>query len=811
MRRALCIHGHFYQPPRENPWLEAVEIQDGAAPYHDWNQRITAECYDPNAASRILDDEMRILDIVSNYAKISFDIGPTLLQWLEKNSPSTYSAILEADELSMRWRSGHGAAIAQAYNHMIMPLASGRDKMTQVLWGIEDFRHRFGRHPEGMWLPETAVDIETLDMLASQGIAFTILAPHQAHKVREAGAAEWTDVTGAKVDPKVPYICNLPSGRKITLFFYDGPASRAVAFERLLESGEAFAKRLLSGLSENDEPQLMHIATDGESYGHHHRFGDMALAYAINHIESNGLAQITNYGEYLEKNPPRHEVEIFENTSWSCSHGIERWRNDCGCNTGVNPGWNQQWRGPLRAALDWLRDELAAKYELAASEYFDEPWAARDDYIKVILNRSIQNTGRFFDRHAARALKRKERVAALKLLELQRHAMLMYTSCGWFFDDISGIETVQVLQYAGRAMQLARETVGIDLEPGFTGMLARAGSNLPEHRDGGHIYDKFVKPCILDLYKVAAHYTISSLFEDYPDRTVIYCYRVRRQEYQKLQAGMAVLVTGRGVIASEITGESDNLGFALLYLGNHDFNCGVRRFVRKTSYEKMAGEITRAFEGGSFSDVVRLIDTHFGNFSYSLKDLFKDEQRMVLETLLRETMESFEASYRRMYDENRLLMGFLKDTGIPIPRAFFTAAEFILNHDLQRQIETDFDNELMHNILKEMQRWEIKLNKADLEFALQKTLSERMTRLLENPEDLNVLEDFDRTVEIAIDLPFRHKLWMPQNIYFRMAKTVYPEVASRAGEDMKAAQWVERFRSLGEKLNFNLDSVLSGG
>jgi hypothetical protein len=305
MNRFLCIHGHFYQPPRENPWLEEVEIQDSAYPYHDWNRRITAECYSNNTASRILDEEMRITDIVSNYAKISFDMGPTLLQWLQKNSPKTYNAIIEADKLSLKWRSGHGAAMAQAYNHMIMPLASERDKKTQILWGIGDFKHRFGRDPEGMWLPETAVDLATLDLLASLGISYTVLAPHQVHRIRKKGAREWEDVSDAKIDPKVPYICNLPSGRKITLFFYDGPISRAVAFERLLDSGEQFAKRLLEGFSdENGGTQLMHMATDGESYGHHHRFGDMALSYTLDHIESSGLARITNYGEFLEASPP---------------------------------------------------------------------------------------------------------------------------------------------------------------------------------------------------------------------------------------------------------------------------------------------------------------------------------------------------------------------------------------------------------------------------------------------------------------------------------------------------------------------------
>ena len=397
MDRYLCIHGHFYQPPRENPWLEAIEIQDSAHPYHDWNERITAECCAPNSASRILDGEGHIMDIVSNYAKMSFNIGPTVLSWMEKYSPEIYQAILEADRMSIEWRSGHGSAIAQVYNHLIMPLANKRDKRTQVLWGIKDFEYRFKRFPEGMWLSETAVDIETLEVLAECGIKFTILAPHQALKVRKIGTGKWKDVSGGRIDPTRSYLCRLPSGRRINIFFYDGPISQAVAFERLLNKGEDFANRLLSGFSEVREwPQILNIATDGESYGHHHKFGDMALAYALNYIESNGIARLTNYGEHLEKQPPTHEAEIIENTSWSCMHGIERWRSNCGCNSGGHSDWNQEWRAPLREALDWLRDQLSFKFEHKAKEYLKDPLKAREEYIDIILDRSGRKYGKFF-------------------------------------------------------------------------------------------------------------------------------------------------------------------------------------------------------------------------------------------------------------------------------------------------------------------------------------------------------------------------------------------------------------------------------
>ncbi|HSN88426.1 MAG TPA: DUF3536 domain-containing protein, partial [Thermoanaerobaculia bacterium] len=458
MQRYLCIHGHFYQPPRENPWLEAVELQDSAYPYHDWNERITAECYAPNTASRILDGDGRIERIVNNYARISFNFGPTLLAWMEAKAPRAYSRVLEADRESAERFSGHGSALAQPYNHIILPLANRRDKKTQILWGLADFERRFGRKPEGAWLPEAAVDLETLDLLAEAGIRFTILEPHQARRVRPKGGKkkdDWRDVSGGRIDTTCPYEAALPSGRRIALFFYDGGISRAVAFEGLLSSGERFSDRLLSPVAANpDRDRLINIATDGETYGHHHRYGEMALSYALHRIESNGWAVLTNYGEYLETHPPEHEVEIVENTSWSCVHGVDRWREDCGCHTGGDSSWNQAWRAPLRQALDWLRDELAPRYEKAAKAFFPDPWEARDRYISVVLDRSPASVEAFFD---GKPPEGEDRVRALKLLELQRQAMLMYTSCGWFFNDLAGIETLQILRYAGRVVQLAEQ------------------------------------------------------------------------------------------------------------------------------------------------------------------------------------------------------------------------------------------------------------------------------------------------------------------------------------------------------------------
>ncbi|MCC5949826.1 MAG: DUF3536 domain-containing protein, partial [Nitriliruptoraceae bacterium] len=423
MDRFICLHGHFYQPPRENPWLELVEQQDAAYPFHDWNERIDAECYAPNTRARILDDQGRIVRLVNNYARMSFNVGPTLLSWMRDESPDTYAGIIEADRRSVERFDGHGSAMAQVYSHAIMPLASEHDRRTQVVWGIRDFQHRFGRDPEGMWLAETAVDDATLDLLAEHGIRFVVLSPYQAARVRplpggtgtgDAGngtdeaangvddGTPWTDVHGGRVDPTMPYRVVLPSGRTIAAFFYDGPISQAVAFEGLLESGQRFADRLLDGFNGRRGPQLVNIATDGESYGHHHRHGEMALADALDRLARRDDVQVTNYAQYLHLFPPTHQAEVVQASSWSCSHGVERWRADCGCNTG-EAGRHQRWRGPLRAALTELGEELAGIYEREAAPLLRDPWAARDDYIDVVLDRDGNRPG-FLARHATHDL-----------------------------------------------------------------------------------------------------------------------------------------------------------------------------------------------------------------------------------------------------------------------------------------------------------------------------------------------------------------------------------------------------------------------
>jgi alpha-amylase/alpha-mannosidase (GH57 family) len=805
--RYLCVHAHFYQPPRENPWLEAVEVQDSAYPDHDWNERVSAECYAPNAASRILNGDGRIRSIVNNYLKISFNFGPTLLSWMEEKLPALYSSIQATDGETARRHSGHGSAVAQAHNHVIMPLANLRDKQTQVIWGIRDFEHRFGRAPEGMWLPEAAVDLETLDILAKHGIRFTILSPFSAKRARRIGEAKWKDVAGGQIDPSRAYRVSLPSGRSISVFFYDGPASRAVAFEDILASGEAFAHRLLGTYSDTRTwPQLAHIATDGETYGHHKAHGDMALAYALHYIESNGLAHLTNYGEFLERFPATHEAEIFENSSWSCSHGVERWRADCGCNSGGNPGWNQSWRAPLRQAFDWLRDTASPLFERQGAKLFQDPWVARDDYIRVILDRSRDHVSDFLRRHMRGEASLEQQILALRLLELQRHLMLMYTSCGWFFDELSGIEAVQVIQYAGRAVQLADSLDrGLNLESEFASRLAQAKSNLAEHDDGKNIYEKFVKPAMLDLKRVGAHYAVSSLFEDFGPEARVYCYDVSRKDVHSLVSGKTKLVAGHADIRSRITWESSDLSFGVMHLGDHLISGGVRDFGGPNAYEQRVKEITAVFNSGDFAELMRVVDRAYGAESNMLRVLFRDEQRKIVRQILATPLAEAELAYRQLFENRVPLMHFLAALNFPPVRALQVAAEFTLNQDFRAALESEDSNiRETRAILDEMARIGVPLDSTTAEFAMRGKLEALAARFRENPASMDLLETLLASVELALSLPFQVQFWKVQNEYFEVLKAFYPE----ARKSPKAAKkWLDLFVKLGSQLSFHMDSL----
>jgi len=804
MDRYLCIHCHFYQPPRENPWLESIELQESAYPYHDWNERITAECYEPNAASRILTTDNRIIRIVNNYSRISFNVGPTLLSWMANRAPETYQAILDADRESQQRFSGHGSAIAQVYNHMIMPLANRRDKQTQVFWGIRDFESRFNRAPEGMWLAETAVDIESLEVLAANGIQFTILAPSQARHERRVTTTKFKNVEGGKIDPTRPYVCNLPSGRSINLFFYDGPISRAVAFEGLLSNGERFASRLASGFAENRRwPQLMHIATDGETYGHHHYKGEMALSYALHHIETNKLAKLTNYGEYLTINPPTHEVEIVENTAWSCSHGVGRWNTDCGCNSGGKPGWNQSWRAPLRRALDHLRDSLIEPYETKAAELLADSWLARDEYVNFVLDRSDASLNKFVSVHARRVLSESETVTALSLLEMQRHLMLMYTSCGWFFDELSGIEAVQVIMYAGRVLQLAQQLFPDHHEQSFRELLQSAKSNLPDYGDGAQVFDRWVKPAQVDLQAVTAHYAIASMFQRPGDGDLTAAYEIKQIDDVRLESGRARLAIGTASARSRVTHEHHDVSFGVLHFGDHNLMAGIRLYPGDTEFRNIVRELREPFHSADLPAVLRLLDHHFGGATYTLKSLFRDERQKVVSRLLGSTMAEAEGAYAQIYERHAPLMGFLSGMGAPLPKMLHLTAEFVLNTALRKEfMAEELDIERVQTLLGTAAREKIQWDEAWLGYALTRRFGRMADALAVKPQE-DALHRFNQAVDLVRSLPFEVDLRRVQNVYYQLLQHVYPVVAKEGDEASQL--WISEFTALGEKLGVCLE------
>jgi len=810
IKRFICIHGHFYQPPRENPWLETVETQDSAAPYHDWNERICAECYAPNGAARIQNSKNQITRIANNYSRISYNFGPTLLSWLKENAPRTYRMILAGERQSRKNYGGHSSAMAQVYNHIIMPLASKRDRITQIRWGIADYRNHYGQAPEGMWLAETAVDSMSLELLAEHGIKFTLLAPHQCKRIRLMREGEnWTDTPGACVDTTRPYVVRFASGKQIAVFFYNGPASRAIAFEGLLNSGETFAARLKSGFREGTQPQLAHVATDGESYGHHHRHGEMALAYAMLLLERDKTVRLTNYGRFLEQFPPEFEAEIEDDTSWSCVHGVERWRSNCGCNGGKP--FNQLWRAPLREALDELRDAITPLTEQEGSKVLKDVWAARDAYIDVVLDRGEEVTDNFFKTHALRELTESERVRTLELLEMQRHMQLMYTSCGWFFDDISGIETVQIIAYAARVLQLAKLYFGeraAGLEPAFLARMAEAKSNIPSEGDGAQIYRKCVSSMELGLQEVAAHYAISSMFSTFAEETALFCYRVRRISYEVHTSGRGRLAMGRAHVASAITGEQQSYSFAVLHFGDQNITAAVKPYSEADAeeFESFAVKATEQVQKALFPEVIRLLDAAYGSVDYSLTSLFTDEQRRIVQVILNSTLWDIENSLTTIYQDHASLLHYLSQAGLPKPAALTLAAGFAINAGLRRALEMEpVDIAQMRSFLTLAKADQVPLETANLSYIADQRMKRAMVELQLSAGSLEALERALTLARNLVELPIELNLWQAQNIWYEILGTAKGALTSLSVHDRP--RWDKSFSELGDCLSIDSSSL----
>lgn len=769
--------------------MEAIEVQDSAHPYHDWNERITAECYAPNTASRILNEKGAITDIVNNYSRISFNFGPTLLSWLEQNDRETYDAILQADHESIA-RFGHGSALAQVYNHMIMPLAARRDKETQIIWGIRDFVHRFNRMPEGMWLAETAVDTESLELLAKHGIRFTILAPRQAKSFRKIGQDAWKE---ADIDPRRPYLYQLPSGNTITLFFYDGGISQAVAFDGLLRDGKTLADRLLHALDKPAaEPQLCHIATDGETYGHHHKHGDMALAYCLHYIETRSDIRLTNYAQFLEKFPPTYEVRIHEDSSWSCVHGVERWRADCGCHSGAKPHWNQKWRKPLRDTLDWLRDELGDIFEKEGGALFHDPWQARDEYINVILRRNDDTLRKFMRDHCAKTV---EPTEVLRLLEAQRNAMLMYTSCGWFFDDVSGIETIQILQYACRAMQLTNNAHDGELERVFRERLEHAPSNDPELINAANVYTKLVLPSRIDLQRVGMHYAVASIFEDDVEAFPIFNYTTANEVFVRKEAGEQRLALGVTKVKSNVTRSEQRFAFAVIYMGKHNIIGNISIDMDAEAFASMQARMTSAFEEGRLGDVIGVMQTYFGPEKYTIWHLFQDEKRRVFDLITRQSLTALGQALRRIYERDYPLVTALANNGIPIPNAYRATFEYVLNADLEHSFHPEkIDIRTVERVLTELNKWNMRIeDPGKIERLAGESIFKELRRIAAEGENVRRMVRLNRLIPLLEKFHLRPMLYKSQNLYFVISR-------DNRNTDTRSSEWWQAFETLGVHL-----------
>jgi len=852
----VTVHGHFYQPPRENPYLDAIERQPSASPYHDWNERIHHECYRPNAFARVLNHRGEVVGIVNNYEYFSFNIGATLMSWLERYDVEVYQRILEADRKSCDRLNGHGNAIAQVYNHIIMPLANQRDKYTQIRWGKEDFRSRFGRDPEGMWLAETAVDYATLEALISEGIRFIVLAPSQAQRCRtlpkdEQPISEWYEVGGSQIDPTRPYRCFLPGGNPnhdyIDIFFYDGPISRDMGFSDVLYNSHHLAGRIGQAVRGDHRPaQLISVATDGETFGHHKGGTEKTLAYAFLHEFPQRGWTVTNFAHYLSLNPPSWEVELKPVTAWSCAHGVDRWQDDCGC--GGEGGWHQKWRRPLRQTLDWLRDQLIKVYEETGRQFFRDPWATRDEYIQVVRDRSVTNVSRFLSRHQNHKLTAAEQIDALRLLEMQRHTLLMYTSCGWFFEELSRPEGTQILRYAARALELAGDVAGVQLEKGFLKRLAQAPSNVDLFKHGSEIYRQLVATAQISFKQVAAQYAITSLFgksgdrrqetkdRNHPSVKRVYCYSTQQLDYQMQRMGSLTLAVGQLRLVSEITWESEHLVFAVLHLGGWDFHCCIQPFTGRRAYSQMKDKVFEALQQASAAHTIRAMTQMFGDQSFSLQNLFAEERHRIMRLLSQETLTRLDQLYTQVYRDNYgVLMAFHRDE-LSVPQELQVAAKIALGHRCQMSLrsleqeigESEFS---LHHlaeleaIVTEAEHLRCRLNIPEGKQTLEQLLTRLLWQLLHDSNPVTAEADIhrlQRLIDVGYQLNLGLSLARAQELYFSCLHQIVPwclqAIQTQRGEEngmdnSTVSNWnvaqLRHLLNLGQKLGVDVSTLLS--
>lgn len=788
-KKFVCIHGHFYQPPRENPWLEYLEIQDSAYPIHDWNERIFNECYGPNSAARILDNEGDIIKLVNNYEFLSFNFGPTLLSWLEEYHVDIYQKIIEADQKSLA-KLGHGNAIAQVYNHIIMPLAQANYKLDQIEWGLKDFEKRFNRKPEGIWLSETAVDLETLTFLEAYGLKFTILSPFQAAQVRdlsktdEKTANKWQDVSGGRIDPRHPYQVNLPNGKTFAVFFYDARLSKAIAFEELLASSNNFLNGLKSGFSNNPETaELVNLATDGESYGHHRKFGDLTLAFAFDQLNRSKEFEIVNYAYFLEKFPPKQEVKIHDNSSWSCVHGVERWRSNCGCTTGSEPGWQQEWRKPLREALDLVRDASDALYQEKMALLVNDVEKVFHQYYYVISDTKNDIKEIFLDEHCKPYLTEAEKQNVLKLLEIRRNCNLMYTSCGWFFAEISGIETIQILNYAERVLQLLQD-FDIELKENFLAILEQALSNIGKYKNGKEIYQLFVARNRVNLKRVGVHYAITSLFEEYRDQVKIYTYEVECFDVVKEIRGLNTLAFGHILVRSNRTLEVQQFQFVVLHFGEIDLHAAIESYGSKEDYMAKRNRIVEIFRNEHLTEVVQALTSEFGKDYYTLRDIFNEEKRDILSHVTKSEIDRLNQLIFYIAQKNKNILDYCFKEHIPVPKPIMILNEYtyqkIIEHLFSGSVPERDIYPQVKQILTLVQALGFTLDLSNQVNQINKFLYDALTKYFSKPTSTNYLSEFILVLKAIFVLPININFWTIQNCWYEFSLNQEPALLSDA-------------------------------
>jgi hypothetical protein len=669
-----------------------VPRQASAAPFHDWNERITAECYRPNGWARILDDHGRIVAVVDNYERLSFNVGPTLLSWLEEHAVETYARILAADRTGRR-------AIAQAYGHAILPLCNDRDLRTQIRWGLADFRHRFGREAEGMWLPETAVDDRVLAVLAEEGVAFTILAPAQIAAIRKLGDpgehGDWRDAS-ADLPGTLRWRHPDDPGLGVDLVVYDGPLSHDVAF------GEFVSQVVVDRVVDRGRPgDLISVACDGETFGHHHAYADRGVAHALTvQAGARGVA-LPRLADWLAERPPTTQARV-RLSAWSCAHGVSRWLDDCGCHTGGEPGWNQRWRAPLRAGFDLVRDAAVAVFERRAPEVLQDPWAARDAYVDVVL-RAV-TVEQFAARHLVDGAGDDDLTEALTLLESQRHALLMYTSCGWFFNDLAGLETVQIMRYAACCLDLLADLGENPPVDAVLAALARAQSNDPDEGDGRRVWQRHVEPTRADPARVAAHLAVSELLAgghaQAGDCARFGAYESVHEVHEAADRGGVAACAGLVSVTRRRTRRTTRWAYAAVHLGGLEVFGAVRPATDPTTSEEpgaraasagdgpgrdredIAAVAGAARRGDRVTALLRLVVDRFGPREFGLESVLPGVGEDLLQATARRVADRFVAAYDQLRSDHHHTLAALAVAGTPLPAELRGPVELALSRRL---------------------------------------------------------------------------------------------------------------------------------